>query len=97
MILVSHDWGVIADSCDAALVMYAGQVVEEALIDSVFDEPRHPYSYGLMQSNPHLAVAPRSVLAAVPRHGAQQVAGRVPLCSALSIRDSRVFHGADPA
>jgi peptide/nickel transport system permease protein len=66
MILVSHDWGVIADSCDAALVMYAGQVVEEALIDSVFDEPRHPYSYGLMESNPHLAVAPRSVLPAVP-------------------------------
>jgi peptide/nickel transport system permease protein len=56
MILVSHDWGVIADSCDAAIVMYAGQVVEEAPIEAVFAAPRHPYSYALMESNPHLAL-----------------------------------------
>jgi peptide/nickel transport system permease protein len=66
VILVSHDWGVIADSCDAAIVMYAGQVVEEAPINAVFEEPRHPYSYGLMESNPYFATAPGSLLPALP-------------------------------
>jgi peptide/nickel transport system permease protein len=66
MILVSHDWGVIADSCDAAVVMYAGQVVEEAAIANVFEHYRHPYSYGLMESNPQFATAPRTPLPAVP-------------------------------
>jgi oligopeptide/dipeptide ABC transporter ATP-binding protein len=65
VILVSHDWGVIADVCDSALVMYAGQVVEEADIASIFRQPRHPYSYGLMASNPEHA-APRSMLPAIP-------------------------------
>jgi peptide/nickel transport system permease protein len=65
MILVSHDWGVIADSCDSAVVMYAGEVVEEASIESVFDRPRHPYSYALMASNPQYAREPRTPLPAV--------------------------------
>jgi peptide/nickel transport system permease protein len=70
IILVSHDWGVIADSCDSALVMYAGEVVEEAGIEGVFDQPRHPYSYGLMSSNPYYAVSPRTRL--------QSIQGTVP-------------------
>jgi peptide/nickel transport system permease protein len=65
VILVSHDWGVIADSCDSALVMYAGQVVEEADIASIFAQPKHPYSYGLMASSPEHA-APRAMLRAIP-------------------------------
>jgi peptide/nickel transport system permease protein len=69
MILVSHDWGVIADSCDAALVMYAGQVVEDAPIDAVFNAPLHPYSYALMESNPHLAL---------PGHALPSLPGSVP-------------------
>ncbi|MCU1413634.1 MAG: oligopeptide/dipeptide transporter, ATPase subunit [Microbacteriaceae bacterium] len=66
VVLVSHDWGVIADSCDSALVMYAGQVVEEAPIDAVFTRPRHPYSYALMESNPQRAAETRSILPSVP-------------------------------
>ena len=65
MILVSHDWGVIADSCDAAVVMYAGEIVEEASIEAVFDKPRHPYSYALMASNPQYARESRTPLPAV--------------------------------
>jgi peptide/nickel transport system permease protein len=65
VILVSHDWGVIADSCDAAIVMYAGEVVEEAGIDDVFEQPHHPYSYELMSSNPYYADQPRTLLQSI--------------------------------
>jgi len=66
MILVSHDWGIIADSCDSALVMYAGQLVEESPIAEIFDRPRHPYSEGLMRSNPYYAPPSRSKLPSIP-------------------------------
>jgi oligopeptide/dipeptide ABC transporter ATP-binding protein len=62
LILVSHDWGVIADSCDAALVMYAGQVVERADIVTMFRQSRHPYTRGLMGANPHSGLKPRTRL-----------------------------------
>jgi peptide/nickel transport system permease protein len=55
VILVSHDWGVIADSCDDTVVMYAGQVVEYASILDLFSLPLHPYTKGLLAANPHLA------------------------------------------
>jgi len=64
MILVSHDWGVIADSCDEAVVLYAGEVVETADIHELFSAPRHPYSYSLMRSNPENA-EPRMPLPAI--------------------------------
>jgi peptide/nickel transport system permease protein len=65
LIIVSHDWGVIADSCDRAVVMYAGQTVEEAPISSLFAEPRHPYTRALMLSNPHYAHEPRTLLPSI--------------------------------
>jgi peptide/nickel transport system permease protein len=52
IILVTHDWGVVADICDRALVMYAGQVVEQARVGALFREPRHPYTLGLQDCNP---------------------------------------------
>jgi peptide/nickel transport system permease protein len=66
LLLVSHDWGVIADSCDAAIVMYAGQGVESGEIGDLFAEPRHPYTRGLMTSNPYYAPRPRTPLASIP-------------------------------
>jgi peptide/nickel transport system permease protein len=51
-LLVSHDWGVIADLCQRAYVMYAGHVVESAAVTEIFDGPRHPYTVGLLASNP---------------------------------------------
>jgi peptide/nickel transport system permease protein len=55
ILLVTHDWGVVAEACERAIVMYAGQVVERADVTAIFREPLHPYSQGLLCSNPHSA------------------------------------------
>src|SRR5262249_5255786 len=55
ILLVTHDWGVIADLCDRAVVMYAGQIVEQAGLESLFVRPLHPYTEALLASNPHHA------------------------------------------
>jgi peptide/nickel transport system permease protein len=55
IILVTHDWGVLADLCDRAVVMYAGEVVELASVEDLYRSPRHPYTDGLLAANPHLA------------------------------------------
>ncbi len=52
IILVSHNLGVIAETCDRVYVMYAGRVVEEAGVFDLFDEPSHPYTSGLLRSIP---------------------------------------------
>ena len=54
IVIISHDLGVIAEMADKVLVMYAGQVVEEADVFELFDNPKHPYTKGLMDSIPHL-------------------------------------------
>ena len=56
ILLVTHDWGVIADLCDRAVVMYAGQVVEQADLEPLFQQPLHPYTEALLASNPHHAL-----------------------------------------
>lgn len=53
-ILITHDLGIIAEMADKVLVMYAGEVVEEADVFTLFDHPKHPYTKGLMESIPHL-------------------------------------------
>uniref|UniRef100_A0AAU2UZ64 Dipeptide/oligopeptide/nickel ABC transporter permease/ATP-binding protein n=1 Tax=Streptomyces sp. NBC_00003 TaxID=2903608 RepID=A0AAU2UZ64_9ACTN len=55
VLIVTHDWGVVADLCHRAVVMYAGQIVEEARVEAMFDRPFHPYTAGLLAANPHLA------------------------------------------
>jgi len=55
VLIVTHDWGVVADLCDRVVVMYAGQIVERSDTQSVFDTPLHPYTEALLASNPHLA------------------------------------------
>ena len=54
VLFVTHDLGVVADICDRVVVMYAGQVVEEAPVAALFDRPRHPYSDALLASMPQL-------------------------------------------
>ncbi|MFC4948858.1 dipeptide/oligopeptide/nickel ABC transporter permease/ATP-binding protein [Pseudonocardia sp. GCM10023141] len=56
VLLVTHDWGVVADSCDRAVVMYAGQVVEQGSLQAMFREPLHPYTDALLAANPHNAI-----------------------------------------
>jgi peptide/nickel transport system permease protein len=55
MLFVTHDFGVVADIADRALVMYAGQAVEEGDLRSVFSDPRHPYTRALLRSLPEHA------------------------------------------
>ena len=57
IILITHDLGVVAELCDRVVVMYAGEVVEEAGIFDLFEQPSHPYTLGLMGSIPGTEVA----------------------------------------
>lgn len=54
VVMISHDLGVVAGSCDRAQVMYGGRVVESGTVDEIFDDPRHPYTAGLLESIPRL-------------------------------------------
>nr|WP_017726223.1 ABC transporter ATP-binding protein [Halalkalibacterium ligniniphilum] len=54
IILITHDLGVVAELADRVVVMYAGQIVEEAKIVPLFDKPFHPYTVGLMESVPNI-------------------------------------------
>ncbi|MDY7229426.1 ABC transporter ATP-binding protein [Hyalangium rubrum] len=52
VMLITHDLGVVAESCDAVVVMYAGRVVEQASVKALFRQPAHPYTAGLLRSIP---------------------------------------------
>lgn len=52
IILITHDLGVVAETCDTVAVMYCGQIVETADVKTLFNHPRHPYTKGLMNSIP---------------------------------------------
>jgi peptide/nickel transport system ATP-binding protein/oligopeptide transport system ATP-binding protein len=52
IVMITHDLGVVAELCDRVVVMYAGEVVEEADIYTLFEKPSHPYTLGLMGSIP---------------------------------------------
>jgi peptide/nickel transport system permease protein len=53
VILVTHDWGVVADICDHALVLYQGSVMEQASVLDLFQRPQHQYTQALLKANPH--------------------------------------------
>jgi len=65
LVLISHDLGVIAETCDRVAVMYAGRIVEETRTERLFEAPTHPYAEGLMAALPPLH-GPRRPLAAIP-------------------------------
>lgn len=54
VILITHDLGVIAETCDDVIVMYAGRVAEQGPVGEIFAHPRHPYTNGLLDSIPRL-------------------------------------------
>ena len=54
VLIITHDLGVVAETADDVLVMYAAKVVEQASVDDLFNRPQHPYTWGLMGSLPRL-------------------------------------------
>jgi peptide/nickel transport system ATP-binding protein len=68
MLLITHDLGVVAEVCDRVAVMYAGQVVEEAPVETLFADPRHPYTLGLMAAIPQIdgVAQPRAIEGSPP-------------------------------
>ena len=54
IILITHDLGVVAEMCDDVAVMYAGEIVERADVNALFERPEHPYTIGLLGSVPRL-------------------------------------------
>ena len=54
VLLITHDLGVVSETADRVVVMYCGQVVEEAEVRALFDHPMHPYTLGLLKSIPRL-------------------------------------------
>lgn len=55
MILITHDLGIIAETCDDVAVMYAGKIIERGSLEEVFNTARHPYTEGLFNSLPNIA------------------------------------------
>lgn len=65
ILLITHDLGVVAEMCDRVLVMYAGKIVEASDVYSIFENPQHPYTKGLLQSIPKLG-HPEEKLDSIP-------------------------------
>src|SRR6266478_4480844 len=72
IMLITHAMGVVAEVAQRVVVMYAGKVVEEASVEQLFANPRHPYTQGLIRSIPRLD------LAAIRKTRLQTIAGTVP-------------------
>ena len=81
VILITHDLGVVAETADRVIVMYAGRKVEEAPVAQLFARPQHPYTRGLIDSIPRLALMRRAGAAAGAR--LQEIPGMVPALSNL--------------
>jgi len=61
MLLVTHDFGLVAEMCDDVVVMYAGEVVESGGVMDIFNDPAHPYTEALMGCRPEVAIAGESL------------------------------------
>lgn len=62
LMLITHNLGVVWDMCDTVMVMYAGKIVEKAPVKSLYSNPLHPYTWGLLDSTPSLAGEHKSEL-----------------------------------
>lgn len=79
VILITHDLGVIAETCDEVVVMYGGRVVEQAPVENIFKNPQHAYTKGLLASMTKLETPRKSVLQTIPNMVAG-IADFVPGC-----------------
>jgi peptide/nickel transport system ATP-binding protein len=72
IMLITHAMGVVAETCQRVVVMYAGKVIEEATADALFADPKHPYTQGLIRSIPRIDTA------AVKKQRLEAIPGVVP-------------------
>jgi oligopeptide/dipeptide ABC transporter ATP-binding protein len=106
MLLVSHDFGVIAQACDRVAVMYGGHIVESGPVETIYHEPEHPYTKALLNSVPELDsagnVQRRAALGGHPPELSDVIPGCVfaprceharPGCESISMKLEKV--GAD--
>jgi peptide/nickel transport system ATP-binding protein len=73
IVLITHDMGVVAEMADRVIVMYCGRAVEEGLVESIFENPKHPYTRGLLAALPRLRPE-----GAVGEHPLNEIPGIVP-------------------
>ncbi|MCL4128326.1 UNVERIFIED_CONTAM: hypothetical protein GTU68_013792 [Idotea baltica] len=69
LLLITHDLGVVAETCDRVLTMYAGQIVEQCSVEEALERPKHPYTSGLLSAIPRPGVAAEDL---------RSIPGRVP-------------------
>jgi oligopeptide transport system ATP-binding protein len=65
IMLITHDLGVVANMADRVLVFYAGRVIESGVVDDIFYNPKHPYTWGLLKSSPRLDSENKEKLASI--------------------------------
>jgi len=85
LVLISHDLGVVAETCSRIAVMYAGRIVEQADSTAIFANPSHPYTRGLLGAMPPIS-GPRQKLVSIP--GSVPEAARMPTGCAFAPRCS---------
>jgi len=78
ILLITHELGVVAEMADRVVVMYAGQVVEQATVQALFNMPQHPYTVGLLGAIPSIE-GPRARLAAIDGPGHLSRCWKAPL------------------
>ncbi|MGL4402684.1 MAG: oligopeptide/dipeptide ABC transporter ATP-binding protein, partial [Fusobacteriaceae bacterium] len=76
ILLITHDLGVIAETCEKVIVMYAGRIMEKSSVDELFNSPNHPYTKGLLASVPKLGSGATTL---------PYIEGKVPELSAMPI------------
>ncbi len=86
ILLITHDLGVVAEVADSVIVMYAGKIVERADVFSIFEDPKHPYTQGLLKSLPNLGDS--------RAEGLSTIAGSVP--SLQNLPEGCRFHPRCP-
>lgn len=104
VILITHDLGVVAEMADRVAVMYAGQVVESAPVNELFNNPKHPYTRSLLQSNPtnnkaktdlHVIQGIVPTLVNLPRNGCR-FGSRIPWIADAAHEENPELHEIAP-
>ena len=104
LFLITHDLGVVAEIADRVAVMYAGQIIEEAPVEELFANPRHPYTRSLLNSIPQMNSENEKLqviqgmvpsLVKLPRVGCR-FADRIPWIPANAHEENPTLHEVSP-